>query len=746
MLARIFGRGTSSGSALAVARSLFAARDYGSAKGCCETALRTHPDDIDVRELLACSELELGSPKDAIRNFRLVLDTDITRSSAWREIARAYALTGDRLEAMHALRRSCDLAPQDVDAWVKLASLLAESGDLADAEHALMQCICTNPESAQSFISLGVVRLKRLDWSGARAAFESALAYEPESVAAAKHLAFVLEISGEPVAAAERLEQAIAFGDVDANLLVQAARVARRCGNPARSGECATRALELDERCAEAHFLLGSLRWDRGDTGSANAAFRAAFDIDPEHAPARWALAITEIPSLQVGNGEATAQRFAAQLTQLDAWMSDDRARRSIDAIASFTPFFLAYIERDNSTILSQYGDLCARVVAAHRRSRGDTATPARSSDDRSVLRLGIVSAHFHDHSVWHALLKGWFLHLDKQQVELYAYSLKSVVDNETRIAMAHASKFVQLANRDHDSCASTIVADDLDALIYPEIGMTGVAVQLACRRIAPIQMAAWGHPETSGLPEIDYFLSAADFEPANGREFYREKLVVLPKLGVCFAPAESDAADIDLSAIGLSKSRPVILLPGTPFKYAPHNDSLIVEIARRVPHCQIVIFNDERDVLGAEFRHRLESAFAASEIQFADHVVVLPWLDQTRWQALLRQSTVMLDTIGFSGFNTASQALACNLPVVAWDGRFMRGRLASGLLRRMGLHEWIAGDAEQYVSLTKRLCDDTALQKRVSDRIAACKAIAFGDVEPVRKLEEFLLDRFRNA
>ena len=31
---------------------------------------------------------------------------------------------------------------------------------------------------------------------------------------------------------------------------------------------------------------------------------------------------------------------------------------------------------------------------------------------------------------------------------------------------------------------------------------------------VAPVQAVSWGHPETSGLPTMDFYLSAQDLEP----------------------------------------------------------------------------------------------------------------------------------------------------------------------------------------------------------------------------------------
>ena len=47
--------------------------------------------------------------------------------------------------------------------------------------------------------------------------------------------------------------------------------------------------------------------------------------------------------------------------------------------------------------------------------------------------------------------------------------------------------------------------------IVYPELGMDVTSFALAALRLAPVQAATWGHPETTGLPTIDYFLSARD-------------------------------------------------------------------------------------------------------------------------------------------------------------------------------------------------------------------------------------------
>ena len=44
---------------------------------------------------------------------------------------------------------------------------------------------------------------------------------------------------------------------------------------------------------------------------------------------------------------------------------------------------------------------------------------------------------------------------------------------------------------------------------------------KIAFHRIAPIQINTFGHSDTSGLPNIDYFISSKYFEPSNSEKIF---------------------------------------------------------------------------------------------------------------------------------------------------------------------------------------------------------------------------------
>jgi predicted O-linked N-acetylglucosamine transferase (SPINDLY family) len=248
----------------------------------------------------------------------------------------------------------------------------------------------------------------------------------------------------------------------------------------------------------------------------------------------------------------------------------------------------------------------------------------------------------------------------------------------------------------------------------------------------------------TTGLPTIDLFISAQALEPASGAAHYSERLVALPHLGVCLQPLQPEVVAPDFATLGLSSTEPLLLCPGTPFKYTPQGDAALVAIAARLQaHGQgrLVFFRSHRPTMSAMVEDRMRRAFAKSGVDYDRTVAWIPTLNRGRFFGLMRRATAMLDTIGFSGFNTAVQGLECDLPVVAFEGEAMRGRLASGPLRHLGLDELVATTPVEYADIALRLVEDEAWRTHLRQEIAQRRHALFFDQAPVRALEDALFD-----
>lgn len=640
--------------------------------------------------------------------------------------------------------------PEWLKRWLprraRVAALLADAyrwqkaGRLREAESACRAAIAAAPLFAEAHFRLGNVLRDQGRPEEAMASYTQALALQPAHATAQVALGNLLNDLGRPREAAEHFLAAIAakpdLPDAYANL----GNSLQYLDRLDEAIACYRQAIALDAGFVEAHHNLGNALSTLDRCEDACASFRTALSLDPDYVESRWALTMSQLPAVYMDPEETLRRRaaFAEALGEMDRWFDGARLHLGARAVGVNHPFYLAYQEEDNRDLLAIYGALCCRLM--HDWSTRASLRPPVPGRSTHALRVGVASEYFWSHSVWHAIVRGWFAQLDPGRFALHAFHLGPLQDAETQFAKTRAVHFEE-GGRGLQQWAQAILDRQLDVLIYPNIGNDMLALRLAGLRLAPVQVASWGHPDTTGLPTLDYYLSAQDMEPPEGDANYVERLIRLPHLGCHYRPHPVAPENVDLGGLGLDPDRPLLLCAGTPFKYAPQHDRVFVDIARNVPRCLLVFFgHDSRKYANARLRQRLGAAFAAAGMRAEAHVAFVPWLERPRYYGLMHRATMLLDTIGFSGFNIAMQAIECGLPIVAWEGRFLRGRFASAILRRMGLPELVARDSGEYAAVATRLLLDTGFRELTRARILERRAMLFEDQAPIRALERFLL------
>jgi predicted O-linked N-acetylglucosamine transferase (SPINDLY family) len=208
----------------------------------------------------------------------------------------------------------------------------------------------------------------------------------------------------------------------------------------------------------------------------------------------------------------------------------------------------------------------------------------------------------------------------------------------------------------------------------------------LAFARLAPVQAVTWGHPVTTGIANIDYFVSSAPAEPAGAVRHYGERLIELPVMSNSYArplPLPHAAR----AELGLPEAGTVYLCPQSLFKLHPDFDGLLAAILARDPAGAIVLLAPAQPLHAARLLARLARHVppaALKRVRFA------PWLAYDRFLALIAAADVMLDPIVFGGGNTSYEALALGIPVVTLAGTFLRGRLTLGMYRQMGFDDLV--------------------------------------------------------
>ncbi len=276
--------------------------------------------------------------------------------------------------------------------------------------------------------------------------------------------------------------------------------------------------------------------------------------------------------------------------------------------------------------------------------------------------------------------------------------------------------------------------------LIYPGLCMDNISGQLAAQRLAPVQMTSWGHPETSGLPTMDYFLSSDLMEPPGADSHYTERLVRLPNLSIYYEPDQLPPAFVSRSELGLRENAAAFWCGQSVFKYLPQYDDVFPRIARAAGDCQFAFIRHQGgEGVNELFRWRLDRAFSAHGLNMSDHCTFLPRLGADRFVAAIGQCDVFLDSIGWSGCNSTLESLPHNLPIVTVPGSLMRGRHSAAILQMMGVTETIAESIDGYVELAAALARDADRRAAIGRQIAERKHVLYGDRACIAALEDLI-------
>lgn len=506
------------------------------------------------------------------------------------------------------------------------------------------------------------------------------------------------------------------------------------------------RSLACDPAVLLHHMNLAHVLRAEGDIDGATLALDRALALQPGSIECLLRQAITQLPSVydSMETLEVRRAAYARRLQALhDHCLGAPAAELAIgaDAVAVMQPYLLPYQGRDDSELQILYGRTVCRLMAArYPQYAQPLAMPPRDPDGR--LRIGIVSGHFFGHSVWKIPVKGWVQHLPRDRFRLFGYSTTTRRDACTLDAMRMFDRYVE-GLPDVERLAAAITEDRLHVLLYPEIGMDPLTARLSALRLAPVQAVSLGHPETTGQPTIDDYLTSDLMEPEDGTAAYTERLVRLPNLATCYEPLAIEDSPITRAGLGVRDGAVAYWCCQFMPKYRPDRDPLFARIAAGVTaaggDCQFVFISNMSTRNRGIFEGRMARAFAAQGLDWRRHCVIHTWLGAREFTAAIKLMDVFLDSLDWSGNNTTMESLGGCLPVVTFPQRFMRGRHAYGILRLMGVTDTVASSEDEYVDIAVRLARDPAWRAEVAAKMRAARPRAYDDRACVAGLADYL-------
>lgn len=718
-------------------------------------------------------QLQAGRVQDADQAFRRALALDQNSPQALYALGLSNYQLRKLADAESFLNRAIALQPGFFPAFATLGLVLRAAGRHVDGVRALEQALALKPDYAEAAYNLALAYSDTTDAGHERAIalYQRVLQLKPDFIAARINLGNLLRIAKQPQEALPHLQQAVAAAPHDAEALLNLTLTLNDLGRYIEAIKTGERLTTMAPRDYLSWEALGQAKVLAGDSGGAVVALGKADKLHPNDPALQYDLGVAQIANgdLEQGralldaverahpewlkiwferdlalpplykNDEALAssrtrwiqglERIENKLLSSDDWPVDE----ALTAVSAHSAFYLNYQEVDNTALQLRFARVVERVA---QRAYPQFTLPIAPHPPRARLRVGFVSAYLRKHSVGY-FFGAWITALDQRRFESHVWHIGEMRDALTDKIAAGATHFHALM-ADTEKTAEAIRAAELDVLIHLDIGMHPHAQVLASLRLAPVQCAAYGHPVTTGLSTIDYYLTADLAEPADAAQHYRETLVRLPKLGVAYPMPDISKRSAPNSVATMA--HPLLLCTQRLFKVLPHFDRLAARIAKQLPGCTLAFFATMSPSMNATFVARISAALRAEGVDAERTLRMLPSMTYENFLGTVEAADLVLDTTHFSGGNSSFDTFAVATPIVTLEAPMMRGRQTAAMLKILEVPELVAKTDDEYVDIAVRFAHDRAALHALRERIRAGHVRLFDDVSTVRALEEALL------
>ena len=373
-----------------------------------------------------------------------------------------------------------------------------------------------------------------------------------------------------------------------------------------------------------------------------------------------------------------------------------------------------------------------------------------RKRPNDSKIRLGFYSEFIlSNHSISYCY-KQLFLRLDKSKFEPICFSLAKNVDQMSSTIEEYKASGIEVKLLPEDNllvARDTIFVENLDILYYIDIGMSTSSFFLAANRLAPIQFTGPGHPDTTGLRTIDYYISYKGFEPVDAQKNYSESLLVFNNLCTVMNSFSKKAFSIERprrSEFSLPESCSLYACFQALFKIHPDFDSVLQRIIELDKHAKLIFFRTPSKLMEIQLKKRWSKFYP----ELLRHVLFFDLMPFDQYLMFSRLMDVHLDPIHFGMGTTAHQILDLRKPIITLPGKFARGRMVSGFYQKLGLlNPPVVKKIGDYAEMAVTWANEKNLSLDFSNQLESNQLESEDEkIASLKEFEGFLISAYENS
>jgi len=343
---------------------------------------------------------------------------------------------------------------------------------------------------------------------------------------------------------------------------------------------------------------------------------------------------------------------------------------------------------------------------------------------------MGFVSADLRSHPV------GYFLEsvlaalstVAADRLAVHAYANQRQNDDVSVRLRQTCAAWLGVADLDDAALAQRIHSDGIDVLVDLSGHTRNNRLSMLAWKPAPVQVSWLGYCGTTGVDLVDAFLADPWIAPADIEPDYVERIVRLPECFLCFTPP---AGPMIVGPSPALSDRAIHF--GCFNQLAKINEEVVAvwaKILRAVPGSRLLL--QSLALQDPAIRRGVAERFGRHGIDAA-RLGLQPAQGREDYLAAYHQVDIALDPFPYPGGTTTLEALWMGVPVLTLPGSTALSRQGLSVLQNLGLADWVANDADDYVARAVRHAADLralaqlrqGLRQRLLDS-PLCDAVSF--------------------
>jgi protein O-GlcNAc transferase len=647
--------------------------------------LKSYPNDSEANHLSGLVKNAQGKLDEAINFIKRAISLNPSSAVYYTNLGEVYNRKGFKDEAIKALEQSIALNPDFGGARYNLANILKSLGRTNEAIKYYQDAIELDPNNHQAFYNLGNTLYDIGNIESAIICYKNACVINPDFEDSLFNLA---------------------------NSLFQIKKI----------DECLIYVkdlLRVNPRSKVALKLCAVAYEEIGKSEESLKYYLSSFELDSDNMGLKLHLE-TLIPWINLSLYEI--EEYRKKLEHTYNVFINEKIKINVEQLSEnpHPPSVLIYQGKNNKEIKELY----SKII-----NNSFNITNLSFSTDKKI-KLGFVVTKTNE-GIFTKFTKGLINNLSNTDFELVIFA--DLIEAEKKILPNLTNKevkFVDMPKKNQD-IIDTIRNYNCDIIYHWEVGTDMTNYFLPYFKLAPIQFTSLGWPETTGIKEINYFISSELLEIESAQqEHYTEKLVKLKNLPFYIEKANIPTLK-DKSYFGFSNNFNYYVCIQNLRKFHINFEKVVADILRKDPKGILVLVDDKYENVTSMVRNRIKTLHP----DIYSRVKFLNKLQYDDYLSLINCADVLLDTFYFGGANTTYEAMQLGVPVVTLPWDLQRGRFTYAAYKKMEIYDCIAKDEEEYKDIAIKIGNSREIRAYISQKIKSRSDILFNDISVVQEL-----------